>query len=75
MCCHTESQFLQLENEFLTSATHFNAENLFSSDLLLTSSEVAFPFRKSDFNLSFNYTSPPPRCTSSRLALQQVYRL
>lgn len=75
MCCHTETQFLQLENDFLAVSTNFNLENLFASDLIMNSSEVELPLPETDFNTSFYYSDPPPRCTGTRLAMQQMYLL
>ncbi|PWD97517.1 HYC_CC_PP family protein [Marinilabilia rubra] len=75
MCCHTETQFLQLDNDYLAVVTNINPENLFASDLIMNSSEVELPLPETGFNTSFNNSGPPPRCTGTRLALQQVYRL
>lgn len=75
MCCHTESQFMQLESDFLAATANFNLENLYSSDILLTTSEIEISFPETNFKTSFNYSGPPPYCTGTNLALRQVYRL
>ncbi len=74
-CCHTETQFLQLDDDFLTAATTIKLQSLFSSDLIMTSSEVELPRPAAGFINSFNHIGPPPRCTQSRLALWQTYLL
>lgn len=75
MCCHTETQFLQLDNDFLAVVTSINLKNNFASKLIMNSSEVELPLPETGFVTSFNYTAPPPRCTGTRMALQQVFLL
>ncbi|PRY91364.1 hypothetical protein BY457_12512 [Marinilabilia salmonicolor] len=75
MCCHTETQFLQLDNDFLVVATQTNLEHIYASDLILTASEVEISLPETNFFTSFNYSDPPPRCLGTRLALHQVFLL
>jgi hypothetical protein len=74
-CCHTETQFLQVENDFLTSFTNFSLEAPFAPQVILTSSEVEMKPVRINYNISFVHSGLHPRCTGIRLALQQVYRL
>lgn len=74
-CCHTETQFIQVTNDFLASAPNLGLENLFASDLILTSSEIDRKPVNIGFQTSFTHSTPPLRGTSTRLALKQVYRL
>lgn len=74
-CCHTDIQFLQLDDDFLAVAPQTNMENIFASDLIITSSHVEFHLPESCFITSFNYSDPPPRSISTRLASQQVFLL
>ncbi len=75
MCCHTETQFLQLDKDFLAVVPLTNLEYIYASDLILTASEVEISLPETSFNTSFNYSDPPPRCLGTRLALQQVFLL
>lgn len=75
MCCNTETQFIQLDQDFLAIVSQTNQEQISASDLILTASEVEVSLPKSGFINSFNYTAPPPRCIGRRLALQQVFLL
>ncbi len=75
MCCHTETQLIQVTNDFLASAPNLVLENPFPSDLILTFSEI----ERKPVNIGFktsstHYALPLPE-TSTRLALKQVYRL
>lgn len=75
MCCHTETQFLQLDNDFLAFAQQTHLEHIYASDLILTSSEVEISLPENGFITSFNDSDPPPPCMGTRLALQQAYLL
>jgi hypothetical protein len=74
-CCHTETQFLQLDNNFLAVAPQINLEHFYAFELIMTTSEVEISLPETSFITSFNYTPPLPRCISTRLALEQVYLL
>ncbi|MBZ4677050.1 MAG: hypothetical protein JG782_1670 [Anaerophaga sp.] len=74
-CCHTENQFLHLDEDFLAVAPQINLEYFYAFDLIMTTSEVEISMPENCFITSFNYTAPPPRCIGTRLALQQVFLL
>jgi hypothetical protein len=77
MCCNTETQFLQLEEDFIASTTSIDLRNLFSADLIQPNSAMEL---LNSFHYHY-YTSiifpdvPPPHPIPVRLALHQVYRL
>jgi hypothetical protein len=74
-CCHTETQFLQLDKDFLAVAPQINLEHFYAFDLIMTTSETAISLPETGFITSFIYTAPLPCCIGKLLALHQVYLL
>lgn len=74
-CCHTETQFIQVENDFLASHTDFKLGPRFTSGFMLLSSEIEMKPVNNGFKTSFIRPFPPLHDTGTRLALHQVYRL
>jgi len=76
-CCQTETQHLQLVDDFVASNLTVDFQNLFSVDLFLNATKQEIPSIRNNHYLklpSFPDVTPP-RNMQVRLALHQVYRL
>ena len=76
-CCHTETQYLQLDDDFVASTLPVDFRNLFSIDLFLNATEQEiFPIRDNHYSKRLPFTNmSPPRTMQVRLAIHQVYLL
>lgn len=76
-CCQTETQYLQLNEDFVASTLPVDLRNLFSVDSFLNATEQEITSVKTDFySILPSYPGmPPPRPMQVRLAIHQVYLL
>ncbi|MGQ1891397.1 HYC_CC_PP family protein [Thermophagus sp. OGC60D27] len=76
-CCHTETQFFRVDDDFLMGHTTGEPENFHFTDIVLPSPiDVVKPFATLSTDTSINYSDPPPLVTTlRRLALVQTYLL
>ncbi|SFD87234.1 HYC_CC_PP family protein [Thermophagus xiamenensis] len=76
-CCHTETKFFRVDDDFLMGHTTGEPGNFHFTAIVLPSSiDVVKLLPNSNTNTSINYSDPPPLVTTlRRLALVQTYLL
>ncbi|MFO7828234.1 MAG: hypothetical protein R6V23_06420 [Bacteroidales bacterium] len=73
-CCHNETEFYQIDNDFLTAYNH-SFQSLNEIDLLFPGSLTISSKNHTEKNPFFRNTSeyPPPKLLTRRLSILQSY--
>lgn len=76
-CCHTETQFFRVDDDFLMGHTTGEPGNFHFTAIVLPSPiDEVKPFATLSTDTSINYSDPPPLvATLRRLALVQIFLL
>ena len=76
-CCHTTSQFAQLEDDFVYSSTEVDFDNSFAFDLIQFPAFLLYNDYgiENEFTYILNFESPPPPTLQTQLASLQTFLL